>query len=590
MAVFKCKMCGGTLEIFDNAKIGVCEYCGSQQTLPQLKDDKITRLYERANHLWRNKNYDKAMGVFETLLEEDNDDAEVYWSLVLCRYGIEYVEDPTSKKRIPTVNRMQYTSILVDADYKSALDYADEDQKRLYMAEAEEIDRIQQRILAVSQKEEPFDVFICYKESDENKQRTRDSVIATEIYQRLERENLRVFFSRITLEDKLGEDYEPYIFAALNSAKVMVVIGTKLEYFNSVWVKNEWSRYHALIQNGEKKMLIAAYKDLDPYDLPDELSMQAQDMNRMGFLEDLVHAVTKNVERNEPKKEAAPVHYVAAPANNSAEISTILKRVSIFLDGKDWSNADIYCEKALDIDPENAEAYIYKLMARIQVSEESQLVRSNISLSKMTEYKNAVRFADEATASRLVELNKQVEEKLAEIDRKNREAARRREEYEQMEAARANTTEVLTNLIREKEHLESNYNSLKYENDLSRYKNPKALITLSAVYLIFEIILISTFGSSFTGVAFIINAILCGILLKKDGKGLGLVFVNFITLGIFGIIYSIKVISKCNKQRKTPYTAEMQNVASRITEVDGNIDAVRKSLLEINSKLEEYNH
>ena len=36
--------------------------------------------------------------------------AEAYWSIVLCRYGIEYVEDPATHKRIPTVNRAQYTS------------------------------------------------------------------------------------------------------------------------------------------------------------------------------------------------------------------------------------------------------------------------------------------------------------------------------------------------------------------------------------------------------------------------------------------------------------------------------------------------
>ena len=48
----------------------------------------------------------------------------------------------------------------------------------------------------------------------------------------------KVFFSRITLEDKLGMQYEPYIFAALNSAKVMLAFGTKYEYFHAVWVKN----------------------------------------------------------------------------------------------------------------------------------------------------------------------------------------------------------------------------------------------------------------------------------------------------------------------------------------------------------------
>lgn len=63
--------------------------------------------------------------------------------LVLCRYGIEYVEDATSRKRIPTVNRAQFTSIFADENYKSALQYADPYQRAVYEEEAKAIDEIQ---------------------------------------------------------------------------------------------------------------------------------------------------------------------------------------------------------------------------------------------------------------------------------------------------------------------------------------------------------------------------------------------------------------------------------------------------------------
>ena len=41
MSTFKCKMCGGTLEIEPNETIATCEYCGTQQTLPKLDDVQI---------------------------------------------------------------------------------------------------------------------------------------------------------------------------------------------------------------------------------------------------------------------------------------------------------------------------------------------------------------------------------------------------------------------------------------------------------------------------------------------------------------------------------------------------------------------
>lgn len=295
MSVLICKMCGGDLEIKEGMTTARCPYCGTNQTLPKLDNEQRLRLYDRANHFRRNNDYDKAMAVYEQILNEDQTDSEAYWSIVLCRYGIEYVEDPSTRRRIPTVNRMQYTSVLADEDYKAALRYADVVQARIYEQEAIAIDAIQKGIFQVSRQEAPYDIFICYKEADEDGNRTRDSVLADEIYYQLIRNGFRVFFARITLQDKPGVAYEPYIFAALHSARAMIVVGTSPENFQTVWVRNEWSRYLTLIKQGEDKVLIPAYRDMDPYDLPKEFShLQALDMSRLGFIQDLIHGI-KNI-------------------------------------------------------------------------------------------------------------------------------------------------------------------------------------------------------------------------------------------------------------------------------------------------------
>ena len=394
MSIFKCKMCGGTIEFEHGATVGVCDSCGTKQTLPRLDDDKKANLYDRANHFRRNNDFDKAMSIYEQILNEDNTDAEAYWSLVLCRYGIEYVEDPTSHKRIPTVNRAQFTSIFDDEDYKSALQYADGYQKSIYEEEANAINEIQKGILAISQKEEPFDVFICYKETDANGRRTQDSVLANDLYHQLTQEGFKVFFSRITLEDKLGTAYEPYIFAALNSSKVMVVLGTKPEYFNAVWVKNEWSRYLALIKNGAKKMLIPAYRDMDPYDLPEEFShLQAQDMSKLGFMQDLIRGIKKIIEADAPKQA---VKETVVVGTNNAATAPLLERVFLFLEDGKWQDANIYCEKVLDIDPKNGEAYLGKLMAELQVKNRKQLADCAEPFDDRDNFAKVIRFGDEA--------------------------------------------------------------------------------------------------------------------------------------------------------------------------------------------------
>lgn len=399
MALFKCKMCGGTLEINNNESVATCEYCGTKQTLPKLDDDRRANLYDRANHFRRNNEFDKAMGIYEQILNEDNTDAEAYWSLVLCRYGIEYVEDPSSHKRIPTVNRAQFTSIFDDDNYKSALQYADGYQRNIYEEEAKAINEIQKGILAISSQEEPFDVFICYKETDNNGRRTPDSVLANDLYHQLTQEGFKVFFARITLEDKLGSAYEPYIFAALNSAKVMVVLGTKPEFFNAVWVRNEWSRYLALIKQGQKKMLIPAYKDMDPYDLPEEFShLQAQDMSKLGFMQDLIRGIKKIAQADVPKTTVVKETVITGGNANTAPL---LKRAFMFLEDGDWNSANEYCEKVLDIDPENASAYLGKLLSELRVRKQEPLKDQAEPFDHNNNYQKAVRFADEKLKSAL---------------------------------------------------------------------------------------------------------------------------------------------------------------------------------------------
>lgn len=435
MAIFKCKMCGGALEVMDGATTGECQYCGTMQTLPKLNDDKKANMYDRANHFRRNNEFDKARAIYEQILNEDNTDAESYWSIILCQYGIEYVEDPVTHKRVPTVNRAQFTSVFADENYKKAIEHADVYQKSIYEEEAKAIDEIQKGILAISQKEEPFDVFICYKETDNNGRRTVDSVIAQDMYKQLTEEGLKVFFSRITLEDKLGTAYEPYIFAALNSAKVMIVVGTKRDHFNAVWVKNEWSRYLALIREGKKKTLIPAYRGMNPYDLPDEFShLQAQDMQKIGFMQDLIHGVKKIV--GVKKNEETTVNSVGA----TSTVDSLLKRAYMFLEDGEWEDANEYCEKVLDIDPECAEAYLGKLMVEVKVKNIDFLSNLQFSFEKSKNYLKAIRFADD-------DLKKKLDDTL--------EAVRLRKENEKLESIYVKARNIMGNASNEKSYLDA---------------------------------------------------------------------------------------------------------------------------------------
>ena len=429
MAIIKCKMCGGDMELSPDKTFGTCEYCGSTMTLPKVDDDQRAAAFNRGNHFRRIGEFDKALSVYERIVAENDADAEAHWCCALCRFGIEYVEDPATYEWLPTCHRASFDNFLEDVDYLAALEHSDGITRRQYQKDAAKIAEVQRGILATSQNEEPFDVFICYKESDENGNRTVDSTLAQDIYYQLTEKGYRVFFSRITLEDKAGAEYEPYIFAALNSARVMVAVGTKPEHFSAVWVKNEWSRFLALMKKDRSKLLLPCYRDMDPYDLPEQLSvLQSYDMSKIGFIQDLIRGVGKVLDANrekpvEPVRETVTERVVVQQTEGGANLTALLKRGNIALEDGDWNAADGFFDRALDIDPECAEAYLGKALGNNQLRCVAEMTAIDLkekrdSFQANGNYQKFLRFAEVGEKSGVTTLLKQAETRAAEREHK----------------------------------------------------------------------------------------------------------------------------------------------------------------------------
>lgn len=333
MVILRCKMCGGDLTIEKGKTIAVCEYCGTRQTVPTADSDKKIQLFSRANRLRYNCEFDQAANLYESIISEFPNEAEAYWGLVLCKYGIEYVDDPVTGKKIPTCHRTQYENVLEDMNLKQAIQNADVLAKEVYLEEANKIEELRKNVIAISNQEKPYDIFISYKEKDDEGNRTIDSVLAQDLYDQLTQKGYRVFFSRISLEDKIGQQYEPYIFAALHSAKVMIVIGTDYEYFNAIWVKNEWKRFLKFMTHDHNKVLIPCYKDMDAYDMPKEfIKLQAQDLGKVGATQDLLRGIEKILGHQQNMRNTEN--------NNQTPIiqEGMLYRIRSHIDGPDMIN------------------------------------------------------------------------------------------------------------------------------------------------------------------------------------------------------------------------------------------------------------
>ena len=106
MAVLKCTVCGGELEVNEDMSVGVCKFCDSTLIIPKGLDKK-GNLYNRAVFLRQNNEFDKAVSAYEDILKEDNTDSDAHWGLVLSKYGVEYVHDPRTGEHVPTCHRTQ---------------------------------------------------------------------------------------------------------------------------------------------------------------------------------------------------------------------------------------------------------------------------------------------------------------------------------------------------------------------------------------------------------------------------------------------------------------------------------------------------
>lgn len=167
--------------------------------------------------------------------------------------------------------------------------------------------------------------------------RTKSKRFAQELYYELGKKAIGYFFARKSLESKLGAEYEPIIFAALNSAKVMIVLGTKAENFNAVWVRNEWSRFMHMSKDAHK-IIIPTYRGISPYELPVELSaLQSQDMSKIGFMQDLTDGIERCLrgERSKNAAKAEPVQsYGATP------LERLLQNSSTYLNIGNYASAE----------------------------------------------------------------------------------------------------------------------------------------------------------------------------------------------------------------------------------------------------------
>lgn len=418
-----CNICGANY-IYKNG-IWICPACDNIKV--ENTNEELV-LLTSASAALRLANFDEAEERYTDIITKFPNNPEGHWGMVLSKFGIKY-EDDIDGKKIPTVYATSIDSVLEDENYKKAVSLASPDTAKYYKTQAEKIEEIRLEWLEKAKKEPPFDIFICFKDSDESRNvlRTEDSYEAQNLYTHLTSLGYKVFFSRESLRDKVSEKYEPYIFNALNTAKVMIVYSSKKEYIESTWVKNEWSRFFKKIKNKQKKenSLVVAYEKMDIKQLPKIFStVQCMNAGLKTFYSDLekhIRKVIDSYETNKSKIERIEIvenikqkkkqienkietreigNYQVEQLSGDMDIQ--MKTAYKFLSKGLYLDALNIFESILENNPNNGQAILGKTFANLNISSISEINSINIKDLKLSDIETAINYSSKEEATKTI--------------------------------------------------------------------------------------------------------------------------------------------------------------------------------------------
>lgn len=441
-----CNSCGANL-IYKDGR-WVCPACGAYKE-EEISNEEVTLLYNASQKL-RLASFDDAEELYADIVKKYPKNSEAHWGLVLSRYGIKY-EDDYDGRKLPTCYAATMESFLSDKEYLAALSCApDAKVKAYYEEQGKIIEKNRIEWYEKASKEPAYDVFLCFKDSDKenNIERTDDSIEVANLYTYLSGKGYRVFFSRETLRDKVAEKYEPYIYNALNTASVMIVYGSKPEYFESVWMKNEWTRFLKRMREGLKVdgSLIVAYDGMNPAELPKVFAgrqcLDARKKTFYGDLETLIARVIAIAKR--PKAAVERIEIKGAVGRKKTSVGTQIKTIQAggaigkkapiavntgvatreigqyevpeltpdeetktktvfrFLSAGLFDNAQKVVEEILEKNPYNSRALFAKLLIHYEAKNETELAGKLSAVDDFGEIKTVIAYNDKSIGEKIL--------------------------------------------------------------------------------------------------------------------------------------------------------------------------------------------
>ena len=344
-----CPICGSN-DVIVKDGFYICRACDTKMEAPKNYNDvdvkKLVAQLSAEEFLKLSPpKFEEAEERYDQLIKEYPKWSVAYWGKLRAKYGIKYELD-VNDKSVPSCYMDSYVDITKDQLYNQCLLHA-EDKNILekYKSEAKRIS-LTFKEWSLKAKKIHYDIFLSFKMTDDKSRKTEDAYVMDELYSYLTSNGYQVFYAPVSMREFTGEPYyDAYIFNALEKSKVLIVYGSKPEYFTSTWVENEWMRYLGFIKSGKKsnKSLICVYKGFNPSnELPKKLaSRQMYDGSSRTLFPDLLELIKKEIKTK--KTSQKPIEKPVIVKNNNLEFSKNDYAESAFKNGADYFQRAYEC-------------------------------------------------------------------------------------------------------------------------------------------------------------------------------------------------------------------------------------------------------
>lgn len=369
----------------------VCDSCGTTTDL-DLFNNEIGLKLNLAMTTRQTAKFDEAKSLYEqvkSILRPDQCAPEVYFGLFACEYKVLFELDNRTGNRVPIFYSSSESNVFDNKNLKKALEQA----RDVSFSKFEEYNELAMKVEAarmsyqkLSKLVTPFDIFICFKKTDlDGISDTRDYSTAMSLYSKLVDKfpKYHIFFSEKTLAEIPLTEYEPNIYYALHTSKILMVVSSKRDYLESQWVKNEWTRFLAI--NKANAIIPIYLKGTNVNIFPSEIlknnAYEEGDYDRIFTSIDSImnsERYVKERDAEEKRRKDEIFEEVQKRLSKSfnapnSNLSNMFKRMINDLSDGVFENAQKICDSIFNVDAEHPLAWLYSYLIDKKLTSLEQL-------------------------------------------------------------------------------------------------------------------------------------------------------------------------------------------------------------------------